>query len=69
MLTPSLQDLSKHDLKQVPQGGYRNLNSAISKRAEYSVEQYSNNLKEIFMEFPRLRVYYGKKAEILSPTS
>ena len=27
MLAPCLHDLSKHDLKQVPEGGYRNLNS------------------------------------------
>ena len=30
MLAPCLHDLSKHDLKQVPEGAYRNLNSLPS---------------------------------------
>ena len=30
ILAPCLPNLSKHDLKQVPEGGYRNLNSAFS---------------------------------------
>ena len=29
-------DLSKHDLKQAPEGGYRNLNSTFSERTEYT---------------------------------
>ena len=29
LLDPCLNDLSKHHLKQVPEGGYRNLNSAF----------------------------------------
>ena len=32
MLTSCLHDLSKHDLKQVSEGTYRNLNSAFSER-------------------------------------
>ena len=35
MLALCLHDLSKHDLKQVPEGGYRNLNSAFSESTEY----------------------------------
>ena len=38
MLAPCLPDLSKHDLKQVPEGGYRNLNSAFSKLTEHTFE-------------------------------
>ena len=34
MLAPCLPDLSKHDLKQVSEGRYRNLNSAFSERTE-----------------------------------
>ena len=30
MLPPCLRDLSKHDLRKVPEGGYRNLKSAFS---------------------------------------
>ena len=31
MLAPCLQDFSKHDMKQVPEGGYKNINSPFSK--------------------------------------
>ena len=35
MLAPCLHDLSKDVLKQVPQGTYRNLNSALSEWTNY----------------------------------
>ena len=35
MLTVCLHDLSKQELKQIPEGGYRKLNSALSEGTDY----------------------------------
>ena len=39
MLTPCLSDLSKHDMKQIPELDFRNLNSAFFECAENSMGQ------------------------------
>ena len=44
MLAPCFHDLSKHNLKQVPEGAYRNLNSAFSEVIKTGIDRSLENM-------------------------
>ena len=56
MLAPCLRDLSKHNLKQVPEDGYRNLNSAFSEWTEYIFNRFPSVISH-FKAYTKARYY------------